>query len=197
MKRILKAIVHGLAALAALYYQLLVSIHGFSHISVKAGLLTTHFGELVRLDFYQGMLRHVGEGTHFVFGCSFSYRDIRIGNHVRIGQGTTVGLCDIDDDVRIGPHCSLISGPNVHSFERTDVPIRLQKGKLQRITIGRDCWLGAHVVVMADIGEGSVIGAGAVVTKPIPPWSVAVGVPAKVIRSRRPESNPHEVGPGE
>jgi acetyltransferase-like isoleucine patch superfamily enzyme len=52
------------------------------------------------------------------------------------------------------------------------------------VAVGRDCWIGSHTVVMADIGEGCVIGGGSVVTKPIPAWSVAVGNPAKVIRSR-------------
>jgi acetyltransferase-like isoleucine patch superfamily enzyme len=54
------------------------------------------------------------------------------------------------------------------------------------MTIGRDCYLGMNVSVVysADIGEGSVIGAGSVVVKTIPPFSVAVGVPAKVMRKR-------------
>ena len=54
------------------------------------------------------------------------------------------------------------------------------------MTIGRDCYLGMNVSVLwsADIGEGSVVGAGSVVVKPIPPYSVAVGVPAQVMKKR-------------
>ncbi|MBN1672979.1 MAG: hypothetical protein JXR37_18180 [Kiritimatiellae bacterium] len=53
------------------------------------------------------------------------------------------------------------------------------------LTIGPNCWLGARVTVLdaANIGERCVIGAGAVVTKPIPPDSVAVGIPAKVVKT--------------
>ncbi|MBA2748254.1 MAG: acyltransferase, partial [Tatlockia sp.] len=58
----------------------------------------------------------------------------------------------------------------------------------QGVVIEDNCWLGYGVKVLdgVTIGEGSVIGAGAVVTKDIPPYSVAVGVPAKVVRSRQP-----------
>ncbi|MCX7595635.1 MAG: acyltransferase, partial [Fischerella sp.] len=54
------------------------------------------------------------------------------------------------------------------------------------IIIEDDCWLGHGVTVLdgVTIGKGSVIGAGAVVTKDIPPYSVAVGIPAKVVKSR-------------
>jgi len=50
------------------------------------------------------------------------------------------------------------------------------------VAIGADCWIGAAAVIMADIGEGTTIGAGSVVTKPIPAGVVAVGSPARVIR---------------
>ena len=57
--------------------------------------------------------------------------------------------------------------------------------KERRITIGNDVWLGAGVIVLPGItiGECSVIGAGAVVTKDIPPYSIAVGNPARVIKT--------------
>ena len=62
-----------------------------------------------------------------------------------------------------------------------------QGGHSRKVSIGRDVYIGMGVCVMysADIGDGSVIGAGSVVVKPIPPYSVAVGNPAKVIRERK------------
>lgn len=72
----------------------------------------------------------------------------------------------------------------MHGIRRRDVPIRLQPGKLKRITIGKDCWIGAGAIVMADVGDGSVVGAGSVVTKAVPPWSIVAGNPAKVIGIR-------------
>ena len=55
------------------------------------------------------------------------------------------------------------------------------------VKIGNDCWIASHAVILANvtIGEGSVIAAGSVVTKDVPPYSIVAGVPAKVIGSRR------------
>lgn len=184
----MKTIASMIAAVIAMVYICLSKVFGFWNVSVWVGHIPTQVGDMIRKAFYRRTLNCADPSAHFVFGCNFSYPDVSVGGCVRIGYGTTVGLVDIGDDTRIGAYCCLLSGSGMHGIERTDIPIRLQPGKLERITIGRDCWLGAHVVVMADIGEGSVIGAGAVVTKPIPPWSVAVGNPAKVIRSRKEHS---------
>ena len=72
----------------------------------------------------------------------------------------------------------------MHAINRRDVPIRLQSGTLERINIGKDCWIGAKAVVMADVGDGSVVGAGSVVMKQVLPWSIVAGNPAKVIGIR-------------
>ena len=73
-----------------------------------------------------------------------------------------------------------------HVFADPDKPIRLQGMKPGSIIIEDDVWVagGAHINAGVTIGRGSIIGAGAVVTKDIPPMSVAVGVPAKVIKKR-------------
>jgi maltose O-acetyltransferase len=61
----------------------------------------------------------------------------------------------------------------------------LQGGKLRRIAIGEDCWVGASAVVTASVDQGSVVGAGSVVIRDIEAYSVAVGNPARVIRKRQ------------
>lgn len=185
MIRVLKAIGWGLAHAYGWVMARTARAIGFWQASVWAGQIRGPFGEMVRQAFYRRTLRETGDSCTFRFGCNFSCPDIRIGHHVRVGYGTHVGLVDIGDDTLIAAYCSLLSGAHLHDFSRTDIPIRCQPGVVQRVTIGRDCWLGAQVVVMADIGEGSVIGSGSVVTRPVPPWSVAVGNPARVIRSRR------------
>jgi acetyltransferase-like isoleucine patch superfamily enzyme len=186
MTRLLISAAWGMANAYGRGIALMARAMGFWQASVWAGQIRGPFGEMVRQAFYRRTLRETGDSCTFRFGCNFSCPDIRIGHHVRVGYGTHVGRVDIGDDTLIAAYCSLLSGAHLHDFSRTDIPIRSQPGVVQRVTIGRDCWLGAQVVVMADIGEGSVIGSGAVVTRPIPPWSVAVGNPARVIRSRRP-----------
>ncbi len=60
-------------------------------------------------------------------------------------------------------------------------------GSFPRVTIGRDSWIGDRSIVLADVGRHCVIGAGSVVTKPIPDYAIAVGNPARVIRFRNQE----------
>jgi len=112
---------------------------------------------------------------------------------IRIGRNCTVnyyailygqGGLRIGNDVRIAPQVMIM--PTNHIFEDPDVPIRKQGIKGKGIQIEDDVWLGVGAIVLdgVTIGKGSVIGAGAVVTKDIPPYSVAVGVPAKVVKKR-------------
>jgi acetyltransferase-like isoleucine patch superfamily enzyme len=73
-----------------------------------------------------------------------------------------------------------------HTFVRRDLPIRSQPTEELPITIGDDVWLGASAIVLGgvSIGEGSVVGAGSVVTQDLPPYSIARGVPARVVGVR-------------
>ena len=134
----------------------------------------------------------LGRGVHLYRGTN-----VETGHKgaVTIGDGTHVqGACNlkgflgslhIGKDVQIAPHC--VFSPYEHGFDDLDAPIRSQpittKGD---IIIEDDVWLGAGVIVLngVTIGRGAVIGAGAVVTKDIPPYSIAVGMPACVVRRR-------------
>jgi len=71
-----------------------------------------------------------------------------------------------------------------HNYDRIDIPMSAQGGAKKRIAIGDDCWIGSHSIVMDDLATGCVIGAGSIVTKPIPDYSIAVGNPARVVRNR-------------
>jgi acetyltransferase-like isoleucine patch superfamily enzyme len=81
-----------------------------------------------------------------------------------------------------------MNGSAQHGIDRLDVPIREQPGVWPRITIGTDTWIGDRAVVMADVGRHCVIGAGSIVTKPIPDYAIALGSPARVVRYRNSES---------
>jgi acetyltransferase-like isoleucine patch superfamily enzyme len=117
-------------------------------------------------------------GSKVVFGGNSTinaYLDVSIGDGTLIAEG--VHITDFD-----------------HRIDRLDVPIKDQGVVTSPVRIGADVWLGRGVTVLrgVSIGRGSVVGAHAVVTRDIPPYSVAVGVPARVVRSRLPESRPTE-----
>jgi galactoside O-acetyltransferase len=103
--------------------------------------------------------------------------------------GPNVGIAG-PGNIKIGKRCMIASHSGIyanhHIFKDPTLPIKYQGVSRQGIVIEDDCWLGHGVTVLdgVTIGQGSVIGAGAVVNRDIPPFSVAVGVPARVIKSR-------------
>ena len=114
---------------------------------------------------------------------------ICIGNNVGLNYNVMVnadcgGSIQIGDDVSIGPY-TVMRASN-HNFERIDIPIKVQKHVPGTIVIENNVWIGAHVVILPNvkIGHATVIGAGSIVTKDIPPFSVAAGNPARIIKSR-------------
>ena len=114
---------------------------------------------------------------------------ILIGNNTNIGSNCRLGSTSklvIGENVLVGAY-SYFSAGGEHRFDRVDIPIMYQGTTSKGITIGDNVWVGAAVKVLdgVTIGRDSVIGAGAVVTKDIPQFVIACGVPAKVIKDRK------------
>ncbi|MCF4966377.1 acyltransferase [Nostoc sp. CMAA1605] len=166
------------------------------------------------VEFINASCIEVGNGVHLFKGVRLDARGhinnkILLRDGVAIERYVDIGCLadtciDIDSETFIGPDVC-IAGPgnikigkrcliaahsgiyaNNHNFTDPTQPIKYQGVTCQGIVIEDDCWLGHGVTVLdgVTIGKGSVIGAGAVVNKDIPPFSVAVGVPARVIKSR-------------
>jgi maltose O-acetyltransferase len=119
---------------------------------------------------------------HVNFGCG---KNIRIGKNCQINERVYIQSARIGDYVLIAPRVSILG--KQHRFDRIDIPMALQ-GTSENIppVIEDDVWIGRNVVVMpgVTIGKGSIVGANAVVTRDIEPYSVVGGVPAKVIKKR-------------
>lgn len=142
------------------------------------------FGVVMREEFYRFALRSCGKNVVIEFGTVFIYRDVAIGDNVLIGRYNTVHHCDFGNYVLTAEGCAFLSGAKDHNHERTDIPMALQGGQKKRISIGDDCWIGTHAVVMADVGPGAIVGAGAVVTKPVSDLTIVAGNPARPLRRR-------------
>lgn len=129
----------------------------------------SHLGDDCRLRAHEGTLR-IGEkvvlGRDVTINC---YLDVEVGAATIVAD--SVYVCDFD-----------------HRFADAAVPIKDQGIVKSPVRIGANCWLGTKVTVLrgSDVGDGSVVGAGSVVRGALPPYSLAGGIPAKVVRSRRP-----------
>lgn len=149
---------------------------------------SSHFppGRWLRRWFAKMIVSHCGKNINIEHGARFT-------PSLSIGDRSGVGIkCELNGPVTIGR--DVMMGPEVviytsgHEFGATDIPIMDQGFTAAKpVIIGDDVWIGRRAIIMpgVTIGDGCVIGAGAVVTKDIPPYSVAGGVPAKVIKSRR------------
>lgn len=113
-------------------------------------------------------------------------RGITLGDDFGLGVRCRVrGPLVIGRNVMMGPDV-IIFGPS-HRHDRTDIPMQQQGDEPARLTtVGDDVWIGSRAIIMngVSIGRGSIIGANAVVTRDVPPYSVAAGIPARVVKSR-------------
>jgi virginiamycin A acetyltransferase len=138
-------------------------------------------GAVTRCIYYKLTVKHCSMSAYLSFGVSIAHRETYIGDRVIISGYTTVGRCQIGEGTGIGGGCRIISGRREHSIDSRGVDFSLPM-KRSSIKIGKRVWIGDGSIIMADVGDGSVIGAGSVVTKPIGDHSVAVGNPARIIR---------------
>jgi acetyltransferase-like isoleucine patch superfamily enzyme len=145
-------------------------------------------GQYSYLDRGTSLLR-LGNDVHLTRSCTLRAEKRRITVHDGAGINMRSFL-DGNGGVEVGPDALLSPGVQVisgnHIFDDPDVPIKYQGTAYGKVTIGEDCWLGTNVIVLpgVTIGRGAVVGAGAVVTKDIPEYSIALGIPAEVVGHR-------------
>jgi len=119
--------------------------------------------------------------------------DVFIGDRTIIGLGNTViGPVKIGNDVMFAQNI-VVSAMN-HGYEDISIPPSKQKDIIKLITIDDEVWIGANCVITigVTIGKHSIVGAGSVVTKDIPPYCIAVGNPARVIKRYNSETSTWE-----
>lgn len=129
-------------------------------------------------------------------GCEvqdYAILDTQLNGRIELGDGTAIGPFTIlygAGGVVLGKACSIAGHSMIvsstHTTDERGVPIRAQGYAAREIRIEDDVWLGANCTVLpgAVIGRGSIVGANSLVRGDIPPYGVAVGSPAKVIRER-------------
>jgi acetyltransferase-like isoleucine patch superfamily enzyme len=156
----------------------------FQGFSQGMSLLPGITGNFVRRAFYRRTLRRCSSDCQIGFGTLFATREVEIGDNVYIGPRCMIAHARIGNDVLIGSNVDILAGRGQHDFTDPDTPIRLQAGRYEEISIGRDVWLGNGCTVMADVGEGAVVAAAAVVVKPVAERMIVGGNPAREIGRR-------------
>jgi acetyltransferase-like isoleucine patch superfamily enzyme len=145
-------------------------------------------GQYSYLDGQTSFMR-LGSDVHLARFCTLRAGERGITVHDGAGINTRTyidgnGQVEIGRNALLSPGVQVISGN--HVFDKPHVPIRDQGTAYGKVTIGEDCWLGTNAIVLpgVTIGRGSVVGAGAVVTRDLPDFSIALGVPARVVGQR-------------
>lgn len=193
MKQLAKSLARFAFAIIALPF--VVAFHSGSFILGKQAafrstseylsLLPGTLGVYVRHAAYRYILPRCGDDACISFGTVFSHPNAVIGRAVYVGNFCSIGDVTLEDDVLLASNVSIMNGSNQHGTARLDIPVREQPGEFEPVTIGKDTWIGERAVVSADVGQHCIVGAGAVVTKPVPDYAIVVGVPAKQIGDRR------------
>ncbi len=114
---------------------------------------------------------------------------IEAGRNLNINRGVHIygrGGVKFGDYVLIGPNVVIASSQ--HRYDIKGVPIMFQGHELEPVVIGNDVWIGANAVILpgVTVGDGTIIGAGAIVTDDTDPYSIVGGVPAQKIGERAP-----------
>jgi virginiamycin A acetyltransferase len=141
-------------------------------------------GDYVRRAFLSWTIRECHPSATISFGTILSKTSARIGANAYVGPYCSLGSVTIERDALIATGVHILSGGRIHGSAGLDRPIREQQGEVAHVTIGEGSWIGAGAVIMAEVGKGSIVGAGAVVTRAVPERVIAAGVPARVLRSR-------------
>jgi len=141
-------------------------------------------GQYLRRAFLARAIARCHESAAIGFGSVFAKTGAMIDENVYVGPYCYFGLVHLERDVLVAAGVHIPSGGRTHGIDDLDTPIREQPGRPTLIRIGAGSWIGSGAIILADVGRQSVVGAGSVVTRPIPDRVIAAGVPAVVVRRR-------------
>ena len=151
-------------------------------------------GQYLRRAFYSRALAGCHPTATIEAGTVFCRAGSRLDANVYVGAGCRLGLVHVERDALIASGVHIPSGASTHRIDDLTRPIREQGRAEQLVRIGAGAWIGESALVMADVGHDAVVAGAAVVTRPIRPWYIAAGVPAREIRHRSESSPAAKVG---
>lgn len=185
MKNIIKPIVQGLTLLLTLPFAAIAGFGRFTGAFQTCGQLVSLVpglpGDYLRVSYYSLTLHKCSLHSRVSFGSFFAHSSATVGKGVYIGSYCVLGMCEIGERTQIASHVQILSGKHQHARDGDSRIVGASEEQFKPVSIGADCWIGASAIVMADIGPGTTIGAGSVVTRAVPANAVAVGNPARLL----------------
>ena len=137
-------------------------------------------GDYLRGAYYRLTLKSFDPSSRISYGSFFAHPEAQIGKNVYVGSYCILGRVTIGDGTLLASGVQVLSGQHQHT--RSGDGEAFSGGEFVQVSIGSDSWIGAAATVMANVGSRTTVGAGSVVTKPIPDDCVAVGNPTRIIR---------------
>lgn len=153
-------------------------------------------GAFLRRAFYRWTLRRCATSFHVGYGAFFSHPASEIEADVYIGPYAIVGGARLGRGCLIGSRASIVSGARLHQVNAAGEWTASDEARLQELHIGAHAWIGEAAVVMADVGSGALIAAGAVASNPVPPRVMVAGNPARFVKHITPPVPMSEVASG-
>lgn len=164
----------------AIYYLVVRNLPNSKYVAFFNKLRVWYVSKFLGIMPYD--VNTIFEDGIYVSDCS----NLKIGRFCHINENVFIQGAVIGDHVMIAPNVAILN--ESHRHDSLSVPMIMQPttGK-ENPQIGNDVWIGRNAIILPGIkiGEGSIVGAGAVVTKDVPPYSIVGGIPAKVLKSRK------------
>ena len=139
-------------------------------------------GGFLRRAFYNLTLDECSLHCHIGFGTIFSHRSIVVKEHVYIGSYALIGSAHLGEYSLIGSRVSIINNKALHTLGDNGRWTPFSAEIVARISVSKNVWVGEGAIIAADIGEGSMVGAGSVVTTNIKSNVLVVGNPSRFVK---------------
>ena len=144
-------------------------------------------GAFLRRGYYSLTLDRCSMNCHIGFGSMFTHRSSSVEDNVYLGNYCTIGSALLGKNSLIGSRSSLLSGSQQHKHnDETGEWEAFSADNIRQITVGPNVWIGEGAIIMANIGEGCQIAAGAVITNDTKSFIVLAGNPARFIKNLAP-----------
>jgi len=138
-------------------------------------------GDYLRTAYYRLTLEECSMESRIDFGSFFAHPQAKVARGVYIGCHCVLGRTSIGERTQIASGVQVLSGGQQHPRNAEGRIVGAEHGIFRTVRIGADCWIGAGSIVLAEVGNGTTLGAGSVVVYPVPADSIAVGNPARVV----------------